>query len=185
MYRTSGTRIESKRVLGVLLFMALLIPVGTVFGLGRHRCDDQCIQCPQCHGCCTLEVSEEKESKTYWEVESEEICIPRFVFPWQNRKSRSCGDCGQSGCCGGCGDVCTHSCTQFSTDDCVTFECPSCPSQEEPTCLQPEGSCGPVNHNGARIRTVCRLRKKSHTCPKCKYTWSVPEVETTGCSAED
>lgn len=60
--------------------------------------------CPKCNcSCCKLNVSKGEEEGYCWEIECEEICVPRVVFPWQNPKrscdrDRCCGD----GCCRRC-----------------------------------------------------------------------------------
>ena len=142
--------------IATLLVLAVLIPAGAVFathGHGHH-CNKKCAKCPKGESC-ELDVSEEKEKKTCFEVEQEQICIPRFVFPWQNRKSH-CG-CRAKSCAGGCKSSCT-SCTKPG-GDCAG-----------------SGKCGPVNHNGACIRTVNKLKKSSSgESSKCTYEWSVDD----------
>ena len=102
-------------------------------------CGDCCVACPQCNtSCktCKLTVDEDEVSKHCWKVECEEICVPRFVFPWQKtccnphanngacirtvkvlkKHSYKCPECSYSwsaedaGCCGGCCDDGCSSC---------------------------------------------------------------------------
>ena len=156
MNRRNLTRFAALACFAVVALM--LPPAVSVFAIHGHQCSSQCVKCPKCDGCCKLDVSEDKEKKTYYEVESEQICIPRFVFPWQNPKPTSCG-CGHEDCSGSC-----TSCTAVGGEE--------------------SGKCGPVNHNGACIRTVCRLKKKSRECPKCKYTWSVEDGGPDSCTSD-
>lgn len=46
--------------------------------------------CPQCNTCCELKVEKEDEDRYCWDVECEEICIPRVVFPWQKSRCNPC-----------------------------------------------------------------------------------------------
>lgn len=144
--------------LAVLLVLAI-IPAGAVFAVHGHGqgCNAKCVKCPKCDTC-KLDVSEGEEEKTCFEVETEQICIPRFVFPWQNARSAksSCG-CRGKDCSSGCASSCTG-CTQPG-------KCSKGSS----------GKCGPVNHNGACVRTIHKLKKSSYECPKCKYKWSVDD----------
>ena len=145
--------------IATLLFLAVLVPTGVVFathGHGHH-CNKKCVKCPKCKSC-QLDVSADKEKKTCFEVEQEQICIPRFVFPWQNKKSY-CG-CGNKSCSRGCASSCS-SCKK--PGGCSGRKCAN------------SGKCGPVNHNGACVRTVNKLKKSSHECPKCKYEWSIDD----------
>ncbi len=52
--------------------------------------------CPACDHVCNFKAEQVDEEKTCFDVESKVICIPRVVFPWQNRKS--CDSCDGTGC---------------------------------------------------------------------------------------
>lgn len=58
--------------------------------------------CPECNHTCRLDVEEVEVDKTCFEVETEIICIPRVVFPWQRKSVRrarsSCDSCEGLGC---------------------------------------------------------------------------------------
>lgn len=105
---------------------------------GRHRpCGHHAMVCPRCGTCCELKAERVKEEKSCWQVECEQICVPRVVFPWQSRRA----DChGGAGCC----DACPRGC-----DPCIRvhngawiktvkklkkhkYECPACKYQWTP-----------------------------------------------------
>ncbi len=116
------------------------------------------VTCPRCQTCCQLNVEEVKESKHCWKVECEEICVPRIVFPWQNLHRGCCrtGSCaGASGCTGQC---CGRGC-----------------------CGSAGGKCCKTAHNGARVKTVRKLKKHSYECPACEYEWTPKKVCRRGC----
>lgn len=128
-----------------------------------HRCGSHCVKCPSCNqGCCKLDVSEGKVKKTYWTIETEQICVPNFVFSWQNCGLKSllgCG-CGTKGCSGGCsGGGCGHA-----------------------GCSGGCSRCKRPNHNGGRVKTIRVLKKHSYECPVCLYKWSAEGGGNRGCS---
>ena len=72
----------------------MMIPAASVLMLiltsvswAGHGCRGT-VCCPQCQTVCQLNVDEGTEEKSCWQVECEEICVPRVVFPWQ----KSCCD---------------------------------------------------------------------------------------------
>lgn len=118
-----------------IVCLVLAVPAGTTFAIHGHQCTKTCVKCPNCDGCCKLEVSEGKEKKHYWSVETKQICVPRFVFPWQN-KSRGkpcakgkCG-CGKKSCSGGNGcKTVSHNGSYIRTICTLkknSYECPTC-----------------------------------------------------------
>ena len=144
-----------------LVCLVMAVPGGEALAI--HKCGGHCVKCPSCNkGCCKLDVSEGKVKKTYWTIETEDICVPRFVFPWQNcglKKHASCG-CGKRSCSG---------CTGGSS---------SCGNSG---CSGGCSSCKRPNHNGGRVITVRVLKKHSYECPVCLYKWSA-ESDGRGCS---
>ena len=57
-----------------------------------------CNKCPACDYVCKLNTELVDEERPCFDVESKVICIPRVVFPWQRKKSLSCGACDGQGC---------------------------------------------------------------------------------------
>ena len=62
------------------------------------------VRCPNCCHECIYTAEKAKETKSCYEVECKEICIPRIVFPWQkcgcgkgHKGGKGCGD-GKGGC---------------------------------------------------------------------------------------
>ncbi len=142
--------------------------------LAIHKCGNSCVKCPRCHqGCCNLDVSEGKVKKHYWTIETEQVCIPKVVLPWQNRSLKRLGSCGcdKKGC-GGCAD---GSCTSaYSSGGCGKAGCAGgCGS----------GKCKRPNHNGGRVITVRKMKKHSYECPVCEYKWSA-DGGRRGCSGD-
>lgn len=123
-----------------------------------HRGKKCCVTCPQCQTCCELDVEEVKESKHCWKIECEEICVPRIVFPWQNRH----GGCCKTGNCAGTGDC---------SGECCGRGCGGSGA----------GKCCKTAHNGARVKTVRKLKKHSYECPACEYSWTPKKVCRRGC----
>ena len=117
-----------------------------------------CVTCPKCKYCCELNVEEVKEQKHCWKIECEEICVPRIVFPWQNRHLGCCktGSCATSRSC--TGECCGRTC-----------------------CGSAGGKCCKTNHNGARVKTVRKLVKHDYECPACEYSWTPKKVCARGC----
>ncbi len=138
----------------MLRYMFLLASSSIALLIGPNVCGGETghghcrTTCPNCHACCTLKVESGKEEKSCWEIECEEICIPCVVFPWQKWKADRNGG-HASGCPAGCDGG--HG----------TCACGSCA----------KGKCSCVN-NGARVKVVKKLKKKTYECPKCKYEWS-------------
>jgi hypothetical protein len=145
------------------IILAITCAAGLVAVASQARGGDSCdlhakVTCPRCQQCCTLDVKSETEEKSCWEVKCEQICIPRVVFPWQNRKALRHGGCAD--CSARCDD-CDSGC-----DACV-------------------GKCGKcsVVHNGARVRTVRKLHKRTYECPTCKYEWTPASCGSGGCDS--
>ncbi len=112
-----------------------------------------------CRSCCELTVEESKSLKPCWDIECKQICVPRIVFPWQNRQLGCC----KTGICAGV-DSCTGKC-------CGRRCCGSMGGAR----------CKTVNR-GAFVKTVRTLSKCYYECPSCKYTWTPrPAVCAQGC----
>ncbi len=58
-----------------------VVQVASAFGHGDCGC-----LCPSCGEQCYLDISEGKEKKHYWEVETKQVCIPPVNFPWHGCK---------------------------------------------------------------------------------------------------
>ena len=105
-------------------------------------CSSCCTTCPQCNtSCktCKLKIDEEEVSKHCWKVECEEICIPNFVWPWQQsccnpainngscvrtvkvlkKHSYKCPACSYSWSPEECGDCC-DGCSAGGCDGCAS-----------------------------------------------------------------
>jgi hypothetical protein len=120
-------------------------------------------KCPRCKSCCNLKVDCVNEEKECFEIECEQICVPRVVFPWQKRRAQRNGSA-----CGSC-----------------TSSCDACAKSRDSSgngC----GACSCVN-NGARVKTVKKLKKKSYKCPTCEYEWELACGAGCGegCCADD
>ena len=165
----------------IMLLLAFCLPMtmAATPALAVHKCGKRCVKCPRCHSCCEFKAEEAKEEKSCYKIECEEICVPRIVWPWQNRhlrsgKVRGCG----SGCAGGCAGVgcsgggCTaDGCTAGScgADGCAAGNCGSC------------FRCKPVCHRGARVIKVRTFKKHTYECPTCEYSWSLKKNGGNGC----
>lgn len=122
-----------------------------------HRGSRGCVTCPSCQTCCELNVKEVIESKHGWDVECEDVCVPRIVFPWQKHHLRCC----KTGKCAG---------ARACTGECCGRGCGG----------NAGGICKPI-HNGARVVSVRKLRKLSFECPACKYEWTPKDKARNGC----
>ena len=75
------------RILSALTSLAL----ATLAASDSHKvlmADETChglrsVHCPKCNTYCRLELKDAKEEKHGWNVQVQEICVPRVVFPWQ------------------------------------------------------------------------------------------------------
>lgn len=81
--------------------------------------------CPRCHAYCQLTVTPDKEEKTCWEIECEEICIPAIRFPWEKCCEPKCGT--------------VISVRRLKK---VTYECPTCKYEWTPVCASCGSCCG-------------------------------------------
>ena len=131
---------------GATLLMALatqlVSPQPAIAGkfLDQTGCS-QC--CPECKHACKLDVEEIEVEKKCFEVESEVICIPRVVFPWQ-RKSvrRACDSCDGRGC-----NTCCHKGAKTRKVKILSsrkYKCPKC----EYTWSAEKKPCGPCGGGG-------------------------------------
>jgi hypothetical protein len=108
--------------------------------------------CPECQHCCQLEAEMGDVEKKCFEVETEVICIPRVVFPWQvgkrcfpfckkNERS-SCDSCNGRGC-----SNCVHNGAKTRKIKILKsrkYQCPQC-EYAWSTVEKPCGSsCGPA-----------------------------------------
>ena len=93
-----------------------------------------CIHCPHCQACCTLKAEQVDEERSCWEVECEEICIPRVVFPWQKD---CCNPCANNG-------AVVRKVKRLKSK---TYSCPACEYTWEPSAShrRPCG-CGACQH---------------------------------------
>jgi hypothetical protein len=87
--------------------------------------------------------------KSCWEIECEEICIPRVVFPWQKWKAKRDGSCGSCDACGdGRGSCCTvNNGARVKVVKKLKkkkYECPKCKYEWAPACGAQSGcsTCG-------------------------------------------
>ena len=92
------------RIILTLSACAAMLMVGLLAQAG-HKLHGGCnVTCPKCsNSCCVLKAECGEEEKSCFNVECEEICIPRVVFPWQkwmakHRGASSCDSCGGKGC---------------------------------------------------------------------------------------
>ena len=115
------------RCLAVLIIMIFVSGTTAADAASCDSGSDCCATCPACKACCKLKVEDDKEKKSCYKVECEEICIPRVVFPWQKKHS-----------------------------------------------------CDPCLNNGAKVKTVRKLKKHSYECPTCKYTWTPVKADCCG-----
>lgn len=74
----------------LLVRLALISGMGLQQGIaGQLFQPTGCRQgCPACNFVCRLQAEVVDEEQTCFEVETEVICIPRVVFPWQARADR-------------------------------------------------------------------------------------------------
>ena len=143
-----------RTVLPALFNVAILLSIASAGDCCSNGCDDGCLSCPSCQQfCCQLKSEPSEEERYCWKVECKEICVPRVVFPWQNKKHRHGHGC--SGCDSGCDSCSADGCCGGATC------CDAC-------------RC----NNGAFVVKVKSLKKHKYTCPSCKYSWT--PVETCG-----
>lgn len=81
---------HSQRALAPLIGGLVLIGAASLASAG--------IRCPQCAKYCKLSIEDSEESRHCWTIECEDVCVPRVVFPWQNRKHHRCNKNGCTGC---------------------------------------------------------------------------------------
>ena len=113
----------------ILLAAAAVFVTGLVAPNTQAGCKSkQC--CPKCDHVCKLDAEKVDVEKTCFEVESDYICIPRVVFPWQRPAKKSCGNCAAcdgSGCksCSACPNngACVRKIKVLKTKK---YKCPEC-----------------------------------------------------------
>jgi hypothetical protein len=79
--------------------VTLFVLFSTLFLLPRAAIAGIC--CPKCSAICELSVDEGERSRHCWKIECEDVCVPRIVFPWQNRgkhRGSGCTGCSATGC---------------------------------------------------------------------------------------
>jgi hypothetical protein len=112
--------------------------------------------CPVCDKICKLEAEQTETERTCFEVETELVCIPRVVFPWQTKRKPTCADC-RSGSGSACTN-CVHNGARVRKVRVLkpkTYTCPACEycwSTAAVDC----GGCGPTgcDHGGCDAATV-------------------------------
>ena len=128
--------------LAALIVNVNQVNAGKVFDqTGCHHC------CPECNHCCQLDAEMGEEEKKCFEVETEVICIPRVVFPWQvgKRCFPFCGKKHRTACdaCDGYGcSACVHNGAKTRKIKILKsrkYKCPKC----EYTWTPVRKGCGP------------------------------------------
>jgi len=135
--------------------------------------------CPACNYVCQLEAAIVDEDKKCFEIETEVICIPRVVFPWQRTSVLpGCGGC--TACVSvGC-SACVHNGAKTRKIKLLkskTYSCPRC----EYTWTAEENRCGPQCHACA-AGTPCdlavpRLQSKSLSATTAGPAGNAAELE--------
>ena len=133
----------------VLIPMCLVsMTLGNFVSAGHHG--RGCAVCPRCETYCEFTAEEAMEENTCWQIECEEICVPRVVFPWQTKKARhhSRGNCCNA-CTTGCGVcTCVNNGAWVKTIKKLkkhTYECPACKYEWTPKKMCGCGPCGGGN----------------------------------------
>ena len=104
-----------------LIPVVLVLCFVTSIWAGKHGSNNPCCcktECPRCDHVCELSVDLEDEAKSCYCVEEKAVCIPRFVFPWQNR---ACS--GSPGCDDGCDGNCNGGvdCSRCNNGACIKY----------------------------------------------------------------
>ncbi|MGB7344346.1 MAG: hypothetical protein WBD20_09040 [Pirellulaceae bacterium] len=125
---------------------ALATPVQAGCGIGCKT--SQC--CPKCNHVCKLTAEKVDVEKSCFEVESDYICIPKVVFPWQRPAKRSCNTCTS---CDGSGCKSCSACPnngakirKIKVLKTKKYECPEC---EYTWSAEEAGGCGCSSGNCA------------------------------------
>jgi hypothetical protein len=87
---------------------------------------------------CVTFVMPATETKTCWDVECEEVCIPAVRCPWHHCSEGECDNCG-SAQLPGCGEI--RGVRKLKQ---VEYECDTCRYEHRIVCRCP--NCGPVPH---------------------------------------
>ena len=114
---------------GLLVALALQISDTHHSSAGHLMNQTGCASCcPECNHRCDLDAKQGEVEKKCIEVETEVICIPRVVFPWQRQSVRqacdSCDSCAGRGC-----DVCCHNGAKTRKIKILKtkkYQCPQC-----------------------------------------------------------
>lgn len=90
--------IRATRRIGRVVFIGAALTMGGTAMVDRVAADLPCLDqtgcvdcCPTCGYYCKLSAECVDDDKDGFDVESEVICIPRVVFPWQKRTGCHCG----------------------------------------------------------------------------------------------
>jgi hypothetical protein len=148
----------------VLVCLSLvMMTAGTLPAAGHPRRGGHCVTvCPKCRTSCQLEVVSEKEEKSCWQVECDQVCVPRVVFPWQTGKTHS-------QCRAGCYDSRSNSggpCTCFNNGAWVrtikklkkhSYECPACKYEWTTKTV----TCGGIVSGSERTALVAKVDSDS------------------------
>jgi hypothetical protein len=130
----------------MLLAAATLFAAGTIAtpvqaGCGIACKSDQC--CPKCNHVCKLTAEKVDVEKKCYEVETDYICIPRVVFPWQRPQKSACNSC--TSCDGkGCKScsACPNNGARIRKIKKLTSKKYKCPECEYTWEAEKKGGCG-------------------------------------------
>ena len=144
---------------GAALLVAVATQLASAPPVTAGKCFDQtgCSHCcPECNHCCRLDAEMGEEEKKCFEVETEVVCIPRVVFPWQvgKRCFPFCGKKKHHGSCDQCDGVgcsaCVHNGAKTRKVKILKsrkYKCPKCEYTWTPepnncrTCCDGPGCC--------------------------------------------
>ncbi|WP_153559142.1 hypothetical protein [Roseimaritima sediminicola] len=116
-----------------ILTFALVMPAATWGTASTTRAGGLdclgCSHCPRCDNGCTLSVDRADADRHCWQVEYEQVCIPKIVFPWQKPD---------------CHGACVHNGARVRTVKVLkkhTYTCPECEYTWTPRRVACCGSC--------------------------------------------
>jgi hypothetical protein len=126
----------------------VMLAAGNLAAAGHHcRGGHRVAVCPRCSTCCQLDVELGKEEKSCWQVECEQVSVPRVVFPWQTGKAdchRRAGRCDcRTSARGPC--TCANNGAWVRTIKKLkkyTYECPACKYEWTPKTVAGDGASG-------------------------------------------
>lgn len=161
-------------VLGVSAYCVSAKGVLPVYGGNSGCCSAKNLVCPQCH--CEVTTEEGKVTKHCYEIECEQICIPKVRIPWHllgqkfSRKSKcDTGGCETPDCSPPpCGKVRTIRVLKKKEYECKVCKCKWTPVCNEGGC--DTGSAG-VDEGGdaALPPSPVRSNERNYTIPRPEY----------------